>query len=141
MGGFSTFDTASNSTLSGALSFRITSAVGSAVQMLATVVHGQFCNVAAGCRTAGVSSFYYDATVTGEQCSALYERDNGWAGITDVTFTRQDLTGKVGIVGGILTFSGRYGAAGNFTVARRCQATDCEFCFFVFPFLFAVFMP
>ncbi len=63
LGTFSTV--ASGAALDGGLELEVTRVVGPDVTFFATFVHGQFCNVNLGCRTAGVSQFYMTGTLSG----------------------------------------------------------------------------
>ena len=111
---------------SGTLNMAVVQVNGNVVRMLSTFYHGGFCDVSRGCRieSPGVSSFYIEGTVSGNRLTAPFVRVNGWMGITDASFVREDLDGDISITNGQLAYSGKYGTSGTFTVRQRCQASD-----------------
>eukprot|EP00045_Choanoeca_perplexa_P018112 m.278826 g.278826 ORF g.278826 m.278826 type:complete len:2990 (+) comp17719_c0_seq2:308-9277(+) len=101
--------------------------VDDSVKLLATMVHGQYCDISKFCRieSAGISSFYYTAKASGSSVTAIFDPGlAGWTGITDRSFTRQNLVGTISPAsGGRLSFSGNYGSAtgATFTVTQQCS--------------------
>eukprot|EP00042_Codosiga_hollandica_P057841 m.862457 g.862457 ORF g.862457 m.862457 type:complete len:1270 (-) comp59692_c0_seq7:1271-5080(-) len=93
-------------------------------RLLATFNHGSYCNAAKTCKSAGVAQFYYLLTRQDLAVNLTFVRSNGWAGITDRTFTRRDLIGDLSYSASKLTFSGNYaGPTGSFNISRRCQSS------------------
>ena len=109
---------------SGAFEFQVTNTEGNGATFLASFRHGNYCDAADDCRTSGHAKFYYVASVVGtDGVTAQFMADDGWAGVTDRSFNRESLAGKLSIVDGQTIFSGTYGANGTFTAHRRCKAS------------------
>eukprot|EP00049_Salpingoeca_infusionum_P008285 m.134987 g.134987 ORF g.134987 m.134987 type:complete len:3074 (+) comp13971_c1_seq1:42-9263(+) len=79
---------------SGSLDIQVVGVSGSSVQLLATFHHGQYCNPSLGCRTesAGVAQFYLTGTTSSNSIAVTYDE---WSGITDRSFVRGNIGGKV----------------------------------------------
>ena len=102
----------------GSATFEVTMVNGANVQLLGTFTHGTYCQVSAGCRTPGVSSYYLTGTVSG---NTLVAQPTAWAAITDTTFPPQSISGILSTSGQTTTFSGYLGS-GTFTTTLACSA-------------------
>jgi len=129
------FNEGPQSTIQGAMTLEVVRVIDAAggtvleVEFLASLAHGQYCDESLDCRTAGVSQFYYVGVMDGPlSLNLTYVRGfDGWSGITDRSFPRQDLQGAVTITDETTAYSGEYGpvmAGGTFYVSRRCSAAE-----------------
>lgn len=59
-----------------------------------------------------------------DELDAVADRSKqGWAGITDRSFTRRNLDGRIVVENDATQYVGTY-ADGQFRVTKRCQASD-----------------
>eukprot|EP00041_Stephanoeca_diplocostata_P038343 m.1502694 g.1502694 ORF g.1502694 m.1502694 type:complete len:2193 (+) comp25207_c0_seq49:437-7015(+) len=118
----------------GGLTLRVTRTNRSTgfVEMIATFRHGGFCNITLGCRTQGVSEFYLQGVISNfthldmQYVTGFIGGANGWVGITDRGFQRENLSGAVTAVGNATQFAGAWGALGVFSTVRRCTARTAD---------------
>lgn len=96
-------------------------------RVLVTAIHGQFCNVLAGCRTAGLSRFYSIMTHEGTTLNSSFVKgSDGFIGITDQSFDREDMLGQVTVTDEATTWIGSYGNAGSFSLRQVCRSVINE---------------
>ena len=114
-----TYNTTSNgAAVNGAITLEVISISGLTVQIFGTFTHGTYCNVAAGCRTPGVTQYYLNGQVNGQQ---LVATPAGYSGITDTTFAQLGLSGFINVVGAVTKLAGNFGT-GTFQTTLACSA-------------------
>ena len=108
--------------LSGALEMVVSEVEPHRARLLLSVHHGRFCDPAKDCRVDGLSQYYLEATVSdGIEVDAEFVPGfYGWAGITDRSFPRQSLSGRIVVTEHTVELHGSFGS-GTFSLTRQCE--------------------